>query len=138
MSPLSRRVIKTENAPQPIGLYAQALQAQPQELLFIAGQVSIDAGGTLVGEGDVAAQTRQIFRNIGAILESVAADFSNVLEFTTYVVGRDAIQPFIKTRSALFATLYPQRDYPPNTLLVVGGLVREDYLVEIKAVAGLS
>ena len=138
MSPLSRRVINTKNAPQPIGLYAQALQAQPQELLFIAGQVSINAGGTLVGNGDVAAQTRQIFRNIGAILESVGADFSNVLEFTTYVVGRDAIQPFIKTRSELFATLYPESDYPPNTLLVVAGLVREDYLVEIKSVAGLS
>lgn len=138
MSLLRRRVINTDKAPQPIGLYAQALQAQPQGLLFIAGQVSIDAGGTLVGEGDVAAQTQQIFRNIGAILESVDADFSSVLEFTTYVVGRDAIQPFIQTRSELFATLYPGRDYPPNTLLVVAGLVREDYLLEIKAVAGLS
>ncbi len=138
MSPLHRKVINTDKAPQPIGLYAQALRARPHELLFVAGQVSIDAGGNLIGEGDVAAQTRQIFRNIGAILESVDADFSNVLEFTTYIVGHDAIQPFIQTRSELFATLYPGRDYPPNTLLVVAGLVREEYLIEIKAVAGLS
>jgi enamine deaminase RidA (YjgF/YER057c/UK114 family) len=131
-------VINTAKAPQPIGLYAQALRAQPRELLFIAGQVAVDADGNLVGEGDVAAQTRQIFRNIGTILESVNATFSNVLEFTTYVVGRDAIQPFIQTRRDLFATLYPEHDYPPNTLLVVAGLVREYYLLEIKAVVGLS
>lgn len=137
MNPLRRQIIYTSKAAQPAGLYAQALRAQTRELLFIAGQIALDADGKLVGKGDVAVQTRQIFGNIGAILASVNATFSDVLEFTTYVVGRDAIQPFIQTRSELFDTLYPERDYPPNTLLVVSGLVREDCLVEIKAMAAL-
>ena len=133
-----RTIIHTSKAPKPAGLYAQALRARPRELLFIAGQIALDADGNLVGKGDVAAQTRQIFENIGAILASVGATFGDILEFTTYVVGRDAIQPFLQTRIELFDTLYPKRDYPPNTLLVVSGLVHEDYLVEIKAVAALS
>ena len=89
------------------------------------------------GDGDVAAQTRQTFENLGQVLGAVGASFSNVVEFTTYLVGRESVQPFLEARAALFSTLFPDGDYPPNTLLVVDGLVREDFLVEIKAVAAL-
>jgi enamine deaminase RidA (YjgF/YER057c/UK114 family) len=107
------------------------------ELVYIAGQVGVDAGGNLVGKGDVQAQTRQVFENLGQVLASVGASFSNVVEFTTYLVGREAVQPFIAARTELFPTLFPTQDYPPNTLLIVSGLVREEFLVEIKAVAAL-
>ena len=60
-----------------------------------------------------------------------------MVEFTTYLVGRDSIQPFIDARTELFPGLYPGDDYPPNTLLVISGLVQEELLVEIKAVAAL-
>ena len=60
-----------------------------------------------------------------------------MVEFTTYLVGRESVPPFLEARAALFSTLFPDGDYPPNTLLVVDGLVREDFLVEIKAVAAL-
>ena len=67
----------------------------------------------------------------------MGASFSNVVEFTTYVVGRASVQPFMAARSEVFPSLYPDGDYPPNTLLVIEGLVREEFLVEIKAVAVL-
>jgi len=79
--------------------------------------------GTLVGEGDVSAQTRQVFENLGNVLASARAGFSNVVEFTTYLVGRESIRPFISARTELFTRLYPCADYPPNTLFVVAGLV---------------
>ncbi len=59
------------------------------------------------------------------------------MEFTTYVVGRDSIQSFLDARAELFPGLYPEGDFPPNTLLVISGLVREEFLVEIKALAAL-
>ena len=83
------------------------------------------------------AQTRQVFQNIGQILAGAGANFSNVVEFTSYVVGRDSIQAFIQARTQVFPEIFPNEDYPPNTLLVVAGLVREDLLVEVKAVAAL-
>ena len=92
----------------------------------------------LIGPGDAAAQTRQVFQNIGGVLESAGAGFSNVVEFTTYVVGRDSVQGFIDGRNRVFPDIFPNGDYPPNTLLVVNGLVRDEFLVEIKAVAALS
>ena len=137
MQPIQRQVVNTDDAPQPLGAYSQAIRVRAGELIYLAGQVGIDRSGNLPGDGAVAAQTRQIFENLGQVLRAVGASFSNVVEFTTYLVGRESVQPFLEARAALFSTLFPDGDYPPNTLLVVDGLVREDFLVEIKAVAAL-
>ncbi len=137
MSELRRTIVNTDKAPQPIGAYSQAIRTAPGELLFIAGQVAVDLDGNPVGIGDAIAQTRQVFENLGGTLESVGATFSNVVEFTTYVVGRDSVQGFIAGRAEVFPTIFPEGDYPPNTLLVINGLVREEFLVEVSAVAAL-
>lgn len=137
MSELSRTIINTDRAPQPIGAYSQAIRTAPGELLFIAGQVAVDIDGNPVGVGDMAAQVRQVFANLGGILESVGATFSNVVEFTTYVVGRDSVQTYIAGRTEVYPEIFPDEDYPPNTLLVVDGLARDEFLLEIKAVAAL-
>lgn len=137
MSELKRAIINTDRAPQPIGAYSQAIRTAPGELLFIAGQVAVDLEGDPVGIGDVAAQTKQVFENLGGVLEGVGANFSNVVEFTTYVVGRDSVRGFIEGRTEVFPTIFPDGDFPPNTLLVIDGLVREEFLVEVSAVAVL-
>jgi enamine deaminase RidA (YjgF/YER057c/UK114 family) len=134
MERLQRRAI---NYPKPLGAYSQAMQVTAGTLVFVAGQVAIDASGNLVGRGDVEAQTRQVFQNIGQVLSSTGASFGQVVEFTTYLVGRASIQPFLNARAALFPVLFPNGDYPPNTLLIIDGLVREEFLVEIKAIAAL-
>jgi enamine deaminase RidA (YjgF/YER057c/UK114 family) len=137
MATLQRTIVQTTQAPQPIGAYSQAVRVQAGELVYIAGQVAVDLLGNLVGPGDAQVQTRQVFENLGQILASLGASFSNVIEFTTYVVGRESVQPFLAARTELFPNLFPNHDYPPNTLLIVNGLVREEFLVEIKAVAAL-
>ena len=137
MAGTERQVINTDKAPQPLGAYSQAIRVKGGELLYIAGQVGVDKDGNLPGDGGMAAQVRQTYENIGGILESVGASFSDVVEFTTYVVGRSSVQPFMAARADVFPSLYPDGDYPPNTLLVIEGLVREEFLVEIKAVAAL-
>ncbi len=137
MAGTERKVVNTDRAPRPLGAYSQAIRVKAGELLYIAGQVGVDKDGNLAGDGSLAEQTRQTYENIGGILESVGASFSDVVEFTTYVVGRESVQPFMAARSEVFPSLYPNGDYPPNTLLVIEGLVREEFLVEIKAVAAL-
>ena len=137
MTELRREIVNTDKAPQPIGAYSQAIRTAPGELLFIAGQVAVDLEGNPVGVGDMAAQVRQVFDNLGGILESVGATFSNVVEFTTYVVGRDSVQTYIAGRTDVYPKIFPNEDYPTNTLLVVDGLAREEFLLEIKAVAAL-
>ena len=137
MVQVQRTTLNPSAAPQPIGAYSLAVEASGGKLLFVAGQVGLDASGNLVGPGDAAAQTRQVFENIGQILAGAGASFSNVVEFTSYVVGRESIQPYIEARIKIFPDIFPNGDFPTNTLLVISGLVREEFLVEVKAVAAL-
>ena len=137
MAGTERRVINTGDAPQPLGAYSQGMTVRATQLVYVAGQVAVDVSGNLVGAGNMGAQTQQVFRNIAQILNAAGATFNDVVEFTTYLVGRDSIQPFIAARSEIFPTIFPEQDYPPNTLLVIDSLVREEFLVEIKAVAAL-
>ena len=137
MADLQRAAVTSEKAPAPLGAYSVGMTVNAGRLLYVAGQVGVNTAGELVGPGDAAAQTRQVLQNIGGVLEAAGAGFSNVVEFTTYVVGRSSVQGFIDGRNQVFPDIFPNGDYPPNTLLVVDGLVREEFLVEIKAVAAL-
>ena len=137
MADLQREAVTSDKAPAPLGAYSVGMTVNAGRLVYVAGQVGVDISGNLVGPGDAAAQTRQVLQNIGGVLEAAGAGFSNVVEFTTYVVGRSSVQGFIDGRNQVFPDIFPDGDYPPNTLLVVDGLVREEFLVEIKAVAAL-
>ena len=137
MAGADRTVITSGQAPQPLGAYSLGISVRPGKLVYIAGQVGVDSDGNLVGKGDAAAQTRQALENIGHILAGAGAGFSDVVEFTTYVVGRSSVQGYLDGRGEVYPTIYPDGEFPTNTLLVVAGLVNEDLLVEIKAVAAL-
>jgi enamine deaminase RidA (YjgF/YER057c/UK114 family) len=109
--------------------------AQPQELVAIAGQFGTESSGELAGSGDATAQVRQSFANVGSALKEAGLGFADVLKFTTFVVGRETIPAFMAARKEVFAEIYPDGVYPPNTLLVVAGLVEERFVVEIEALA---
>ena len=137
MARLQRRVVAPSGVPPPSGKYSHAVAVRASELLFIAGQTSRDDQGELIGAGDAAAQTRRALELIGLILAEAGADFSNVVEFTTYIVGLDSVDGFIEARSELFDEFYPEGDYPPNTLVNIESLGGTEALVEISAVAAL-
>ena len=99
--------------------------------------MAVDGDGNLVGEGDVAAQTRQVSKNIGVVLESVGGYFSDVVEFTYCLVGRGSVQPFLDARTGIFDEIFPEGKYPTATLLVVEGLKHEEWFVENSTVAVL-
>jgi enamine deaminase RidA (YjgF/YER057c/UK114 family) len=97
-------------------------------LIAVAGQFGTD--GTSPEE-----QVRGSFANVGKALAAAGLGFEDVIKFTTYVVGRETIPPFMSERKKVFAEIYPDGVYPPNTLLVVAGLVHEEFVVEIEALA---
>jgi enamine deaminase RidA (YjgF/YER057c/UK114 family) len=107
------------------------------EFLFIAGQLSADHSGTIVGVDDFDAQCVQVFRNIEAALASCGAGWKNVVQFTTYLVHSQDIPKFMKYRLREFPRFFPDGVYPPNTLLMVDRLVQEPFLVEVQTVAAL-
>lgn len=124
-----------ENPPalgEPLGRYSHLSRAG--DLVIVAGQVGVRADGSLVGE-DLRSQMSQIFDNLRLALEWTGGGLENVMKLTTYVVGEARIAEFREVREDLYPELYPSGKYPPNTLVVVSGLVRPGLLLEIDAIA---
>jgi len=120
---------------KPLGQYSQITRVKASEFLFIAGQAGAAKDGTTSADFD--AQCVQTFANIGAALQSQGASFANIVEFTTYMVHSQDIPKFMAYRTREFPRLFQGDTYPPNTLLMIDRLVREDFLIEVSAVAAL-
>jgi enamine deaminase RidA (YjgF/YER057c/UK114 family) len=121
----------------PMGQYSHVTRVKANEFLFIAGMLSGDAAGNIVGAGDFDAQTTQVFRNVEAALKSAGASWRNVVQFTTFLVHSQDIPKFMAFRLREFPKMFPDGKYPPNTLLMVDRLVQEPFLVEVQTVAAI-
>ena len=112
--------------------YTQVIIASGRRLVFVAGQVALDADGNLVGSGDLAAQARQVFANVGRALAAAGARPEDVVKLTTYVVHhRPEYRPLIsEARIAVFGD-----HKPTSTLAGVEALALPDYLIEVEAIA---
>ena len=104
---------------------------------YIAGQVSVDTKGQIVGPNDLAAQTPVVFGNLEGILGDLGATFDDVIELRTYVVGRENLAAWFEARTGVYKRIYPDGKYPPNTLVVVAGLNRAELRLEISATVRL-
>ncbi|WP_298253865.1 RidA family protein [Bradyrhizobium sp.] len=121
----------------PMGQYTHVTRVKASEFLFIAGMLSGDARGNLIGESDFDAQATQVFRNIEAALKSAGASWGNVVQFTTYLVHSQDIAKFMAFRLREFPKMFPNGKYPPNTLLIIDRLVQEQFLVEVQTIAAV-
>ncbi|MCC6198411.1 MAG: RidA family protein [Burkholderiales bacterium] len=130
-------IINPPSLGQPLGQYSQIARVKAGELLFIAGQLATDASGAIVGANDFDRQCRQIFANIQAALESQGAGWSNVVQFTTYLVHSQDIPKFMEFRLREFPAMFGNGAYPPNTLVMIDRLVAEPFLVEVQTIAAI-
>lgn len=116
--------------------YTQVVVARGRRMVFLAGQVSIDAEGKLVAPGDFSGQVRQVFANLLTALQGAGATPADVAKITIYIVGyRPEMRALLgEARSAVFgsATL------PASTLVGVQALAEPGFLIEIEAIAVLD
>jgi enamine deaminase RidA (YjgF/YER057c/UK114 family) len=117
----------------PLG-YSHVVEARGGRTLYLAGQLPLDKDGKLVGEGDFRAQVKQVFENLKARLEEGGATFKDVVKLNYYLSDASDLQALRETRNS-----YINMENPPaSTLVVVKRLVREEYLIEIEAIAVAS
>jgi enamine deaminase RidA (YjgF/YER057c/UK114 family) len=136
--PAEIAILNPESLGKPLGQYSQVTRVRnASEWLFIAGQLSTDVAGNVVGVDDFDAQCVQVFKNIEAALKSQGAGWKNVVQFTTYLVHSQDIPKFMAFRKREFPKLFPDGKYPPNTLLMIDRLVGEPFLVEVQPIAAL-
>src|SRR2546422_6639753 len=100
------KIINPETLGKPLGQYSQMTRVKAGEFLFIAGQVATAKDGKIVGADDFDAQCAQTFANVQAALSAAGAGWSNVVEFTTYLVHSQDIAKFMAFRLREFPKMF--------------------------------
>ena len=130
-------VLNPDGLPKP-DTYRQVAVASGSRIVFVAGQVARDANGEPVGQGDLAAQTEQAFRNVATALAGADATFEHVAKLTVYVVDWAPEKMAELGEGAGRAAASTGLDLlKPITLIGVASLAEPDLMIEIEATAVL-
>lgn len=118
---------------QPEGIYQPATYHHAAVVggtIYVAGQVARDVQGALVGPHDAAAQARQVYANMGRVLQAAGSDFGHVVKITTYLVDPADGPAVAAVRQEIFGD-----HRPPHTGLIVAALGDPAVRVEVEVVA---
>ena len=136
MSKPSKQFLSPKTLMPPIG-YSHIAKVSRGSIVYLAGQVSGDASGKLVGEGDFEAQAEQVFRNLKIAVEAAGGTMADIVKLNVYLVAEVDTAQVPKLRA--IRDRYVNVENPPaSTLVVVSRLARPGWLVEIEAVAALD
>ena len=111
--------------------YSQVVELRGGRTLYISGQLALDKEGKLVGPGNFRAQVKQVFENLKARLEEGGASFKDVVKLNYYLTDASDLLALRDTRDSYINPEAP----PASTLVVIKRLVREEYLLEVEAIA---
>jgi 2-iminobutanoate/2-iminopropanoate deaminase len=127
---MKKQIIQTANAPAAIGPYSQAVRAG--DLLFVSGQIPLDAkSGELVRTG-VADETKKVLENLRSIIEAAGGSLGDVIKTTIFLKDMGTFSVV----NEVYGTYFPQ-PFPARATVEVARLPR-DVNVEIEAIAKLS
>jgi enamine deaminase RidA (YjgF/YER057c/UK114 family) len=133
---MAKEIFSPATLPPPTG-YSHVAKVNKGTLVYIAGQVSSDASGKMVGEGNFEAQVEQVFKNVRLALEAGGATMADIVKMNTYLVAEVGQDDLPKMRA--IRDRYLNREKPPaSTLVVVSRLARPGWLIEIEVVAAID
>ena len=124
---MARQAVSTPSAPAAIGPYSQAIKAG--SLLFVSGQIPTDPATGNIVAGDIAAQTRRVFQNIGEILKAGGASFDAVVRTTVYLKDMNDFAAMNEVYGTFFSAPAPAR------ATVQVARLPKDAMVEIDVIA---
>ncbi|MBI4546797.1 MAG: RidA family protein [Ignavibacteriae bacterium] len=125
---MSKSIVLTQKAPTPIGPYSQGIISQGS-LLFTAGQIALDPHTGQLIEGDIKAQTRQVLKNLQAIVEEAGASLQSVVKTTVFLKDMNEFAGMNEVYGEFF-----KDNLPARSTVEVSRLPR-DVKVEIEAIA---
>lgn len=124
-----KKEIQTNNAPQAIGPYSQAIDAG--ELIFISGQIPLDPETMEIVPGGIEEQTKQVMKNIQAICEAAKLTLDHVVKFTIYVTDLTDFHALNETYRLFLNAPYPARatievsELPKGVKLEIDAIVKK-------------
>jgi 2-iminobutanoate/2-iminopropanoate deaminase len=127
---MAHHVIRTDQAPAPVGPYNQAIAASGQ-FIFVAGQIPLDPNtGAIVGDGDVTQQTEQAIANLKAILTAAEVGLSDVVKTTVFLADMNDFAAM----NTVYAKYFAEETAPARACVEVSRLPK-DVRVEIECIA---
>ena len=123
-----KKKIVTRNAPQAIGPYSQAILCG--DFLFVSGQIAIDPQTGNLVEGDIETQTRQVLKNISAIIEAAGMTVQNTVKCTCFLKNMEDFARFNAVYESTFGESLPARE------TVEVARLPKDVRVEVSAICG--
>ena len=127
---MSKQIINTVNAPAPIGPYSQAVKTG--DLLFVSGQIAIDPKTNNLIEGSIMEETKQVMKNLEAILEEAKISFDHIVKTTIFLSDMSLFAEVNEVYGSFFNKTYPARE-----TVAVKGLPKNVH-VEISVMATCS
>lgn len=127
---MSKQIIRTDQAPAPVGPYNQAIAVSGQ-MLFVAGQIALNPQtGEIVGAEDVKQQTQQVMANLQAILAAAGATFADVVKTSVFLADMNDFAAV----NTVYAQYFDEATAPARACVEVSRLPK-DVLVEIECIA---
>ncbi|HLL43526.1 MAG TPA: RidA family protein [Segetibacter sp.] len=126
---MDKRIINTSKSPAPIGPYNQAIITN--NMMFISGQIALNATNNELISGDISAETHQVMRNLHQILEEAGINFNHVVKTTIFLKDMTLFAKVNDVYGSYFSAGYPARE----TVAVKG--LPKDVNVEISMIATL-
>jgi len=124
------QLLVPETMPKSVG-YSQVAVVTGGALVLVAGQVSLDRSGNIVGKEDFRAQVQQVFENLKAAIEAAGGTLNDVIKLNSYFLDLSHLPTFREVRDKYLNVKNP----PASTAIQVPRLFRPEFLVEIEAVA---
>jgi 2-iminobutanoate/2-iminopropanoate deaminase len=129
---MARKVIRTENAPAPVGPYNQAIAVSGQ-LVFVAGQIPLNPStGEIVGEKDIVLQTEQVMANLVAVVVAAGAKTQDIVKTTVFLADMNDFAAM----NSVYARYFDAETAPARACVEVSRLPK-DVLVEIECIAAV-
>jgi enamine deaminase RidA (YjgF/YER057c/UK114 family) len=131
-----KEIFSPATLPPPTG-YSHVAKVSKGTLVYIAGQVSSDASGKLVGEGDFEAQAERVFANVKLAVEAAGATMADIVKMNTYIVA--AVDPAdVPKMRAIRGRYFGSGTPPASTLVYVSRLAQPGWMIEVEVVAAID
>ena len=133
---MAKEIFSPATLPPPTG-YSHIAKVNKGTLVYIAGQVSSDASGKLVGEGNFEAQAERVFANVKLAVEAAGATMADIVKMNTYIVA--AVDPAdVPKMRAVRGRYFGSGTPPASTLVYVSRLAQPGWMIEVEVVAAID
>jgi 2-iminobutanoate/2-iminopropanoate deaminase len=129
---LSRRVIISPSLPAPMcrGAFSSGVEAPMGRTIYVSGQVSMNAEGDVVGEGDIKLQTQTVLEHMKTVVEEAGGGMDDIVKVTVFIRDMRLYDEIHEVRR-----MYFEEPYPASSMVEVSALIDPRLLIEIEAIA---